>query len=447
MAKRKRRIRSPHPGVVLKRRELPSGNVSWRARFTEPETGREVYETLDASLTTREARAQWATRKAEDLARRRVAMSAGYVEPKTIEQAVADYLKHAEKVRRLRPKTLHTYGLALDNLKAWAPGARVRTTADLTPAKLQGLARHIEGMSRKTSAAGGKRGAKGASREPRSKVTVNREFRTLKTVLNVWRQDRLTPHLHRDDIRDAFKAREVDRTAPEFHRPAEIKKLLEAVLRHDAACFDMTRAERSGRAPIGSTTKHEPIAPFFAVLLLTGMRRGEALSLPWSAVDLDAVDHTGRVVGEIRLSAALTKTRRDRTVGLEVSPALRRILAAMRLQRGRAARVFGGYTPDMVETARRRLVSEYGAPEFTWQGLRSTCATYLTNARGIFGAATVYMSARQLGHSVAVAERHYLDQHRGIPEDARTLEAAMQVESELAKVLASVSGAASRAAS
>jgi hypothetical protein len=38
------------------------------------------------------------------------------------------------------------------------------------------------------------------------------------------------------------------------------------------------------------------------------------------------------------------------------------------------------------------------------------------------------MSARQLGHSVTVAEKHYLGVVRGIPREARTLEAAMQIE-------------------
>jgi len=37
-------------------------------------------------------------------------------------------------------------------------------------------------------------------------------------------------------------------------------------------------------------------------------------------------------------------------------------------------------------------------------------------------------SLEKLGHSVAVAERHYLNVHRGIPRDSRTLEAAMQLE-------------------
>jgi hypothetical protein len=60
----------------------------------------------------------------------------------------------------------------------------------------------------------------------------------------------------------------------------------------------------------------------------------------------------------------------------------------------------------------------------------------------ILGAATVFMSAKQLGHSVAVAERHYLGVHRGIPRDAHTIEAAMQIEEAMRSVIAAAPGAA-----
>ena len=35
-----RRTRSPHPGVIVFKRMLPSGCVQWRARFRDPDTGR-----------------------------------------------------------------------------------------------------------------------------------------------------------------------------------------------------------------------------------------------------------------------------------------------------------------------------------------------------------------------------------------------------------------------
>ena len=44
----------------------------------------------------------------------------------------------------------------------------------------------------------------------------------------------------------------------------------------------------------------------------------------------------------------------------------------------------------------------------------------------------------QLGHSVAVAERHYLGVHRGIRRDARSLEAAMGAEAEAKLVCGAV---------
>lgn len=40
------------------------------------------------------------------------------------------------------------------------------------------------------------------------------------------------------------------------------------------------------------------------------MRRGEALALRWSHVDLDALDLGGHAVGEIRLPTTITKTHR-----------------------------------------------------------------------------------------------------------------------------------------
>ncbi|MBN1654389.1 MAG: tyrosine-type recombinase/integrase [Deltaproteobacteria bacterium] len=165
--------------------------------------------------------------------------------------------------------------------------------------------------------------------------------------------------------------------------------------------------------------------------LLSGCRVGEAESLAWQDVDLEALDNDGQPVGEITLKASVTKTKRYRTIGLEVASTLRTLLAAMKLRAGSDSYVFGGKAPlshTRVEAARKRLLRDYGAPKFSWQNLRQTCGTFLTNAPGIYGAASVFMSARQLGHSVTVAERYYLGVVRGIPREARTLETAMQIE-------------------
>lgn len=432
MPRKTRRIRSPHPGVVIKERALPSGATAYRARFDDPDTGRETYVTLDAvALPTREARRLWAIRKSKALAQRRMELEGGSprVEARALADAAHDYFRSGEN--RLRSKTIVTYRLAVDPFVTWCGRHGVRTTADLTRAKLAAFRDALIARTKLSAVKGGRRGQVDSSERKRSPLSINRELRTLKTLLNAWRQAGIMV-LTRDDIADALKALQGPREQPVYLHPAQIRRLLEAAARHDAAVFTETRAEHAGRRPLGTTRRYEPIAPFTAFLLLAGCRRGEALALTWSDVDLDAVDHEGRKVGEIRLKAEATKTKHARTIGLEVSPALRAMLAEMQLRAAPGEPyVFGGSTPysvDLVDAARARLLDEYGAPKFDWQALRSTCATFLTNAPGIFGAATVFMSARQLGHSVQVAERHYLNVHRGIPRDARTLEAAMQVE-------------------
>ena len=60
----------------------------------------------------------------------------------------------------------------------------------------------------------------------------------------------------------------------------------------------------------------------------------------------------------------------------------------------------------------------------------------MTCAPGIFKGASHYMSAARLGHGVKVAEDHYVGRVKGIPREARTLEAAMGIEREAERVVA-----------
>jgi integrase len=441
MAAKKRRIRSPHPGVVIKERTLPSGATAYRARFDDPDSGREVYVTLGGpALRTHDARRLWAVRKSKALAQRRAELEGGApkAESRALPEAVEEYFKGGKN--RLRGQTLRTYRVAITAFEDWCKKNGVQTTADITRPKLAAFRDSLIGRSKQSAKRGGKRGQRAAIDRVRSPLSINRELRTLKTLLNTWRRAGVLPFLNSDAIADTLKALPALRDQPEYLHPAQIRKLLEAAARHDAATFEETRKEHAKHGIKGTTPKYAPIAQFTVFLLLTGCRRGEALALTWSDVELDALDHDGRKVGEIRLKAEATKTKRARTIGLEVSPALLAMLAAMKLMARPSDErpyVFGGkspYTVDLVEAARARMIDEYGAPKFDWQMLRSTCSTYLTNAQGIFGSATVFMSAKQLGHSVAVAERHYLGVHRGIPREARTLEAAMQIEEIFAPI-------------
>ncbi len=431
--KRKRRTRTSHPGVKLKKRSLKSGRVSWRAHFTDPDTGKEVAITL--KQTTHEARVVWARQKSQELARIVMDRAAG-IEPDkpgpTLEAALEEYLKDARA--RLRPRTLVAYQAAFQRLTDWAPGASVQRTSDLSRRHLAQLRSHLiqlprsnrRGGTPRVKAGNQQKNGRGGYRAP---VTVNGELRAIKTLLTAWRRREYLPSLSSDDIADSLRALPVAKDPPVVLREVDIEQLLASAMRHDAECYDMTREEHQGARPVGTTPKYPPISPFVAYVLLTGSRLNEALSVRWADIDLDVLDRDGRKAGEVRLGSSVTKTRHGRTITLEVSPGLRRLLLAMKLQ-STGAYVFGGDEPlseNVVNNARRRMMAKFGAPAFDWKSLRSTCATYLTNAPGIFGAATVFLSARQLGHSVAVAERHYLDVHRGIPREARSLDEAMGI--------------------
>lgn len=419
----------------------PAGrHLYWRARYDDPDSGKRVKVRIDPLVVkTAEARRDWAIRKAQAIGVRRVELEHHGAVRKTgtgLDEVVGKYF---EAHPRLRPKTRKAYKDPADKLLKWAAKHGVRTADDLTRARLVTFAGSLVAERKRTVVEGGRRGQYRTSSEPRSAHSVNRELRALRTVLGYLCDLDLFARLSRDDLRRALKHLKADLEQVQHLKPHDLQKLLDAAMRHDADTFDETRDEHAGLASKGTTLKYAPIAPFVACVLLTGMRRGEALELEWSQVDLDVLDHEGKVAGEIRLKGSGTKTHRARTVGLEVSPMLRALLAAMKLK-NRSGKVFG-QTGGSVIAAEKRLI-EYGAPEaFGWQVLRQTCGTYLTNAPGIFGAASAYRSAKQLGHSVAVAEKHYVDVARGIPRDARTLEAAMQIEGQLAKLLRRVSEA------
>jgi integrase len=259
----------------------------------------------------------------------------------------------------------------------------------------------------------------------------------VQTALTYCRRLGLLPRLTSDDIADGLLKLKAPPKRIDYRKPRELQRLLDAALRHDADCYAETRAEHKGEGERGSTAKYTPIAPVVVAALMTGMRVGHLLDLDWRDVDLEALDENGDTVGEI-VPQGGSNTKRTGVIGLEVSPALRKMLAAMKLSSGGRGKVFR-ITRNEADAALRRLAAEYAAPQgSTWQAFRRTCGCYLTNSPGIFGAASAYRSAKQLGHSVAIAEKHYVGLLRGIPREARTLEAAMQIEAQIECVIAAV---------
>lgn len=446
------RKKRKHPGVTIEKPD-PKRRVGWRARYIDPDSDRMVKVSLDGSplrgglgLTNAEQRNDWAVRKSEELTRRRIELRHGAspLVSSSLVEAINGFFAGAE--HRLGVRTLELYRAASKLFLAWAERDGVQTTDMLKPTRLPAFRDFLLAQRRQGYVRGGKRGARTEGQGKLSPLTVNWQLRAVKTMLNDLRLRGVVP-LTKDAIADCLKLVEAPSEAPEFLRPTDCRRALEAALRHDAETFAETREEHAGRKPIGTTARYDPIAPFTAFVLLCGLRLSEALAVRWAHVDLDARDADGNVVGELRLPAEITKTKRARTVGLDVSPSIKSLLAALKLRSGRVHPehfVFGGSEPTpetLVESARRRLVGKYGAPgDFGWQVLRSTCATYQCNAPSLFGAAAAFMSAKRLGHSVAVSEKHYAGQFNGISRDARTLEQAMQIEDVMVRVVAAAAG-------
>lgn len=444
---KKRRIRSPHPGVVL----IPPDerHPYWRARVKDPDKGRMVKLRIDpVEHSTAEKRRDWAILKAKSLAKRRDDLDSGA--PRATGTLLSEALdRYFLAHPNLRPKTITVYKTASVKLQKWAAKAGVHSVDDLMRAHLLGFREQLVREPKRISKPSGKRGSTRAAKTPRSAASVNRELRAIRTILGYLRDLDLFPKLSHDDLRRALKRLPATFERKEFLKPAECQKLLEAALRHDADTFDATREEHARRrgekvvrdAPVNETARYEPIALFTAFVLISGMRLGEALALTWKQVDLAALDHDGREVGEIHLMGSGVKTHKARTIDLEVSPMLRVMLAKMLLaSEDKKGSVFG-LSEGTVQAAAKRMREEYGAPEkYNWQKLRATTGTYLTNAPGIFGAASAYRSAKQLGHSVAVAEKHYVGLIR-VHRDARTLEAAMQIEDVMRRVVETIGGA------
>lgn len=449
MAKaKKRRIRSPHPGVVL---IAPKGAyTSWRARCDDADTEGTEWVRLDPTeLPTLETRRDWAIKKSKAIAKRKMEIELGGARSHRapLQDAIDDYYEAAEN--RLRESTTDLYKMATTRFVEWAKKDGITSTEQLTAAKLPGFRDWLLKQRKHGYAKSKKKGSKRPKGEDKlSPQTVNWQIRAVKSVLNDLRLRNIVP-LTRDAISDNLKPVTVPKELPEFYQTPELIRLLDAALKHDNSTFVETRNEHAGVGTLGTTERYEPIAPFLMFTLLTGCRVGEVLSLKWSSVDLTTVDADGKPKGQIHIYSGDTKTKHARLVTLEVCPSVRELLS---LLPKRGGGVFG-HSRVTIEAARRRLTGSakaerkgkvkprkrelptYDAPrDFSWQILRSTCATYQTNAPGLFGAASAWVSAKRLGHSVQVSEKHYAGLV-DVPRDARTLEAAMGIEKAVAAII------------
>jgi integrase len=424
-----------HRGVTLLPRRYPSGRVSWRAKWIDPQSGRTKWVTLERiQVTNEDQRYDWAVAQATTNAYIRRKILAGESIHEDVD--LADALEQLIERKKLEvsDSTIWNYKQSAKVLLFWAKKRGIKTTGRLNRSQLADLRTFIIALPKRISMLGAKRGATVASSERRSPFSTSRDIRQTKVMLRQLRRVGQLPNVDVEALQDSLKEPRTPNLLPTFLHAPEVRRLLEAAIRHDVVTHTMTRAEKAGEREIGTSPRFKSIAPFLLTVLLTGARFGEIAGLQWIEVDLRE--------GEIRLEARRVKTRSARIIRFDITPSLGRLLAALRLRAGEGTHVFGGTKPmprDRMEAGRKRMISDLGAPKFTWQELRRTCGTYLTCAPGVFGAASAFLSAKRLGHSVIVAEKHYLGAVAGIDPAARTLEQVFGAE-ELADRIVRLAG-------
>ena len=201
-----------------------------------------------------------------------------------------------------------------NKLVRFAEEHRIETVDDLDRRKLM-LFREQIVKQPKQYAVKGRRGQKAEGPERRSNQSINRELRAVSTVLRYLIDADLFARLSHDDVRRCCKPLKAPADRKKFLRPAQMRKLLAAALRHDRETFKATREELGGIGAKGTTPKYPAIAGFVLYVLLTGCRLGEALRLQWEDIELDD--------GNIHIGTE-SKTHKPRDIDIAPSPALGR---------------------------------------------------------------------------------------------------------------------------
>ena len=385
MAKQKK---SRHRGVRFV--PLKTGMV---VRWTDPITGKVTQRSCrELGLTNAKKRELWAIGKLEALRKQKGELEKVHgtdsPTPRPLQDAVDEYLAGFAK-----KNTVESKRPALRAFVEYMAGEGVKKTTDITAVWLARFSKHLE-------------------RTTALKVTTRNLHRsTVKAFLSDCSDLGYLGALPDGAIGKRLRSEAEPDARPEVLTPSELRTLLRACIEHD---------------------RHEKnrIAPFVLFLVLTGCRPTEALKLDWSAVDLDA--------GKIRLEATAVKTSKYRDITLKESPAVVDLLSALRLK-GTRERVFD-LSHDRATKARERVAERYdGPPGWTFRKLRRTCGSVLVCADIL----PVFLTAKRLGNTVLVAEKHYLGTLDGLPR-VETIEEATGIAPEVDEILAALTTQPSR---
>jgi integrase len=396
-----------HPSVWILN---PTGRHGYRLKYRDPDSGKVTRKTLKgakyqrATKAAERAREDAAVRKYNELLRREIALESGAMRYRKVPLEDAEQ-RYMDTLKSDRTREAYREGSRI--FLEWAEKKGLRTTNDVTRGRLVEFHEHLGTYDV-------------------APATFDKRLRAVKSMIRYWIDAELSARITYDDLgRIKQKGEPVaDRV---WLTSTQCQKMLDAALRHD-------------RDTSGPGT---PIAPFVLYTLLGGARVSEALALDWSHVDLDALNVNLDPVGEIEVPATISKTKTRRVIGLQETPSLRRLFAALQLRSGDKTGPVWDFTRMAAKRSRRRMIEEFGSPAFTYQQLRVTCDCYLNNSPGIYGGAAAFMAAKRLGHSVAISEKFYASAIRGIKPGLRTLEQVLGIETQVEQIINAVASPAS----
>ena len=185
------------------------------------------------------------------------------------------------------------------------------------------------------------------------------------------------------------------------HNPAALVEVPKATPNRHALTIEQAQAFLAALAG-------HPQEALYTALILTGMRKGEALALVWADVDLEhrsiTITKTGQRIPGIGRHIGTTKTKKGRVIAI---PALLvRVLERHRQQQaqigrdGKRSLVFPSAAGTLIESGNlhrqfKGLLEKAGLPgDVTIHSLRHTCATLLLD-----GGESAVNVAAQLGHA------------------------------------------------
>jgi len=256
--------------------------------------------------------------------------------------------------------------------------------------------------------------------------TKNKVFSVVKTFFNFYRYDEIPKFFNVDVINHLLRNFRCDDNFAFHFTTEQLQKILKEALIHDSEKCKITRESKKDNSQ-PDKAKFVPVLQHILLFMLTGMRLSEGLTLRWDDVDLKS--------GIIRVKS--NKTHKIRIIPLvndmhaNIAPTFLEILKCWKAK-SKSDYVLPHDNSTKPYNLQKPLIvfkNSVKMPDLTFQNLRKNFESYLIS----FGVPSS-IDAIWLGHSPAVAEKHYIS-YVFSRLQGKTIEQAMQIDKILDKIL------------